>query len=37
MNAAIGLSSTIDNDLYGADIAIGVDTALNSHSKPSTG
>ena len=25
----IGLSSTIDNDLYGADIAIGVDTALN--------
>ena len=25
----IGVSSTIDNDLYGADITIGVDTALN--------
>jgi 6-phosphofructokinase 1 len=25
----IGISSTIDNDLYGADMAIGVDTALN--------
>jgi 6-phosphofructokinase 1 len=24
-----GVSSTIDNDLYGADITIGVDTALN--------
>jgi 6-phosphofructokinase 1 len=27
--AVVGLSSTIDNDLYGADITIGVDTALN--------
>ncbi len=25
----IGVASTIDNDLYGADISIGVDTALN--------
>jgi 6-phosphofructokinase 1 len=25
----IGIASTIDNDLYGADISIGVDTALN--------
>ena len=25
----VGLASTIDNDLHGADIAIGVDTALN--------
>jgi 6-phosphofructokinase 1 len=25
----IGLASTIDNDLYGAEITIGVDTALN--------
>ncbi len=25
----IGVASTIDNDLYGSDIAIGVDTALN--------
>ncbi|MFO7875145.1 MAG: 6-phosphofructokinase [Desulfovermiculus sp.] len=25
----IGIASTIDNDLYGADITIGVDTALN--------
>jgi 6-phosphofructokinase 1 len=25
----IGISSTIDNDLYGVDMAIGVDTALN--------
>ena len=25
----IGVASTIDNDLYGADITIGVDTALN--------
>ena len=25
----VGIASTIDNDLYGADIAIGVDTALN--------
>ena len=25
----VGVASTIDNDLYGADIAIGVDTALN--------
>jgi 6-phosphofructokinase 1 len=25
----IGIASTIDNDLYGSDIAIGVDTALN--------
>lgn len=25
----VGVSSTIDNDLYGADITIGVDTALN--------
>jgi 6-phosphofructokinase 1 len=27
--AVIGISSTIDNDLFGADISIGVDTALN--------
>lgn len=27
--AVVGISSTIDNDLPGADIAIGVDTALN--------
>jgi len=26
---AIGVASTIDNDLYGSDITIGVDTALN--------
>jgi 6-phosphofructokinase 1 len=25
----VGVASTIDNDLYGADITIGVDTALN--------
>ena len=25
----VGTSSTIDNDLYGTDVAIGVDTALN--------
>lgn len=25
----VGISSTIDNDLYGAEITIGVDTALN--------
>jgi len=25
----VGISSTIDNDLYGVDITIGVDTALN--------
>jgi 6-phosphofructokinase 1 len=25
----VGISSTIDNDLYGVDISIGVDTALN--------
>jgi 6-phosphofructokinase 1 len=25
----VGVASTIDNDLYGADISIGVDTALN--------
>lgn len=25
----VGIGSTIDNDLYGADITIGVDTALN--------
>ena len=25
----IGVASTIDNDLYGSDITIGVDTALN--------
>ncbi|MGB8260933.1 MAG: ATP-dependent 6-phosphofructokinase [Terracidiphilus sp.] len=25
----VGVSSTIDNDLYGSDITIGVDTALN--------
>jgi 6-phosphofructokinase 1 len=25
----VGIASTIDNDLYGADISIGVDTALN--------
>jgi 6-phosphofructokinase 1 len=27
--AVVGVASTIDNDLYGADISIGVDTALN--------
>jgi 6-phosphofructokinase 1 len=27
--AVAGVSSTVDNDLYGADITIGVDTALN--------
>jgi len=27
---AIGLPGTIDNDLYGTDMAIGVDTALNT-------
>ncbi|MEO0562252.1 MAG: ATP-dependent 6-phosphofructokinase [Chloroflexota bacterium] len=26
---AVGVASTIDNDLYGSDITIGVDTALN--------
>lgn len=26
----VGVASTIDNDLYGADITIGVDTALNT-------
>jgi len=26
---AIGVASTIDNDLYGSDITLGVDTALN--------
>ena len=25
----VGVASTIDNDLYGSDITIGVDTALN--------
>lgn len=25
----VGIASTIDNDLYGADLSIGVDTALN--------
>lgn len=25
----VGVASTIDNDLYGSDVAIGVDTALN--------
>lgn len=25
----VGIASTIDNDLYGADVTIGVDTALN--------
>jgi 6-phosphofructokinase 1 len=25
----VGVASTIDNDLYGSDISIGVDTALN--------
>jgi 6-phosphofructokinase 1 len=25
----VGIASTIDNDLYGADITIGVDTAMN--------
>ena len=25
----VGIASTIDNDLYGSDITIGVDTALN--------
>ena len=27
--AVVGIASTIDNDLYGSDITIGVDTALN--------
>lgn len=27
--AVIGIASTIDNDLYGSEISIGVDTALN--------
>jgi 6-phosphofructokinase 1 len=27
--AVVGVASTIDNDLYGSDITIGVDTALN--------
>ncbi|MCI0722561.1 MAG: 6-phosphofructokinase [Acidobacteria bacterium] len=27
--AVVGVSSTIDNDLYGSEITIGVDTALN--------
>jgi 6-phosphofructokinase 1 len=27
--SVIGIASTIDNDLYGSDITIGVDTALN--------
>ena len=27
--SVVGVASTIDNDLYGADISIGVDTALN--------
>jgi 6-phosphofructokinase 1 len=27
--AVIGVASTIDNDLYGSDITVGVDTALN--------
>jgi 6-phosphofructokinase 1 len=27
--AVVGVASTIDNDLYGAEITIGVDTALN--------
>lgn len=27
--AVVGIASTIDNDLYGADITLGVDTALN--------
>jgi 6-phosphofructokinase 1 len=27
--AIVGVASTIDNDLYGSDITIGVDTALN--------
>jgi 6-phosphofructokinase 1 len=27
--AVVGISSTIDNDLYGAEMTIGVDTALN--------
>lgn len=27
--AVVGIASTIDNDLYGADIALGVDSALN--------
>ena len=26
----VGISSTVDNDLYGTDISIGVDTALNT-------
>lgn len=27
--AVVGIASTIDNDLYGSDVSIGVDTALN--------
>ncbi len=27
--ATVGIASTIDNDLYGSDLTIGVDTALN--------
>jgi 6-phosphofructokinase 1 len=27
--AVVGVASTIDNDLYGSDVTIGVDTALN--------
>ena len=27
--AVVGVASTIDNDLYGSDITVGVDTALN--------
>ena len=33
----VGVASTIDNDLYGSDITIGVDTALNIALKLSTG
>jgi 6-phosphofructokinase 1 len=27
--AVVGVASTIDNDLYGFDVTLGVDTALN--------
>jgi|SRR5215213_2986035 len=33
----VGVASTIDNDLYGSDVTIGVYTALNVARKPSTG
>ena len=32
----VGVASTIDNDLYGSEITIGVDTALNVALEAST-